>query len=355
MTDLKDCYKMYDTKSRKREIVCKKNIKLKYHYSDESSDEELITCGHRENTFTSQTSSAGELARPGKRIDFILYKLRDSSLHHFSKFYEYLSVINNEESLHNIFKHENNFLNCFPERMKINAKDSSGLSFSDHQPVVAKLNFSFQTKSFEDIIDESMKTHVLRVDRLEAEDDGNSWNVNDDPVQVNFQSNDSTKKVNFPSDSHKSNIQKLGAKLKQKLLEDIKSSNLKQIAYSMIPSSCHQPQPQYKRLNSSPLLHDIEDLLDIYTKQNKSNKFFLLVILLFTLAVGCLLAFLRVYLEWTYIELTLIATILFILFSICLVLTWLTYRQEMNAVYAIVNDIHKKKSFSNDGLISKEG
>ncbi|KAI1301959.1 Sphingomyelin phosphodiesterase 2 [Halotydeus destructor] len=96
-------------------------------------EDDLITCGHKSNCYTMSTQKSGGstlkdmVVKPtGKRIDFILYKLlQDSS-----------QAVPFDESHHM----------CLADRVHCEGKDPvTGLSFSDHQPVIVKLAIKKKT------------------------------------------------------------------------------------------------------------------------------------------------------------------------------------------------------------------
>lgn len=95
---------------------------------DTEVEEDLITCGHRSNSYTvSQskqvnTSIKDMVLKPtGKRIDFVLYKLLQNATSEAMPY----------DEQHHM---------CLADRVHCEGKDPvTGLSFSDHQPVVVKL------------------------------------------------------------------------------------------------------------------------------------------------------------------------------------------------------------------------
>ncbi|KAH7643744.1 neutral sphingomyelinase-like protein [Dermatophagoides farinae] len=209
LTDLNDCYKLLQIdQQQKRSLKCNNNNnnnsmdlttktstpnkrinKMKIQESSidhESSDEELTTCGHRDNTFTPQQNLKPD-EKAGKRIDFIFFKLRDSCSPSVSDHHRILHnrlndngistmdiLKNNMETIlpNDVIPSNNNliettpFLMCLPEKMNIVAKDITGLSFSDHQPVVAKLHFTWKT--IQDIVNESKDLDSALIQEIET-------------------------------------------------------------------------------------------------------------------------------------------------------------------------------------------
>lgn len=350
LTALNDCYKLG---VRKKSSMSKSSTPAtspvsgkfsfpKFECSDESSDEELITCGHKDNTFTA-APIPNSTSKTGKRIDFILYKVRDSSLHNIGKLYDFITMINNEESYGKFLKMENSFLTCSSESMRISAKDVSGLSFSDHQPVVSRLVLNMETKTYEDIIrsngslvhnDYADESNNYLDDVVAEEEDEEGGNDTEDGKNQNASHNNSL------GSTVRINLQKLGTKLRQRL------SALQQQS-----SSLHLP---YQRMNSSPLLGNIEELLAVYLEQNRPTRNYLRLVLVFLALVLFTMLSIKYFVEATSIEISLILLILVIVFLIILFLCLLTFRTEQNAIYAILNDIRKKNSFSRDGLLENE-
>lgn len=349
MTALNDCYKL---STRKKSSMSKSStpstspisaIAEKFNFpkfdcSDESSDEELITCGHKDNTFTA-APLPNATSKTGKRIDFILYKVRDSSLHNIGKLYDFITMINNEESYGKFLKMENSFLTCTSESIRISAKDVSGLSFSDHQPVVAKLVLNMETKTYEDII----RSNGSFVHTDYADESNNYLDeaiVEEDEANKTEDGENEHNSNNTLGNTVRINLQKLGTKLRQRL------STLQQQS-----SSFHLP---YQRMNSSPLLGSIEELLAVYLEQNRPTRNYLRLVLVFLALVLLTMLSIKYFVEATSIEISLILMILVIVFLIILFLCLLTFRTEQNAIYAILNDIRKKNSFSKDGLLDNE-
>lgn len=95
---------------------------------DTEVEEDLITCGHSSNSYTvSQSKSTSTSIRDivtkptGKRIDFILYKLLQNAT---------TTAVPVGEQHHM----------CLADRVHCEGKDPvTGMSFSDHQPVIVKL------------------------------------------------------------------------------------------------------------------------------------------------------------------------------------------------------------------------
>ena len=291
--------------------------RLKLHpCSDESSDEELITCGHKDNTFTNPKFVS---PKSSKRIDFIMYKLRDlckSNACHGEPNGECASRLGSST-----------FISCFPEQIKINAKDLSGLSFSDHQPVASKVNFLYHLQSYEE--------NQLEEGR---NSDKNGSPIESSDIELDVH-NGSEIKLN-KSDSKS----KRGSKLKQWKPSTPNTPSHQQLSLSQ---ATHNNKP-----SDSTLLHDIENLLSDYVNGNTLAKY-ILTTGLTLLAIVIFLVLLYFTFDLTFIEMILILIILLMVGIFCLFLRSVTQRHEMHAVKAILNDISKKKSFGTEyGLLA---
>lgn len=317
LTKLSDCYKQgnmgRETTYRKKEPVSKKpnrkfinknHLTRLYHCSDDSSDEELITCGHKDNTFTKPSLV---LAKSSKRIDFILFKLRDIHTNNDGH-----DECNNGDVTTRFTLSPSKQLTmlCQPEQMKINAKDVSGLSYSDHQPVAAKLNFVYYPKS--------------TVEEIESKNCDLDNNLPDDD-EMGFNLNKSQKKQSV--------------KLKPKYSQQLNRT----------PSFSNNGNNSVSSLE----LPDIEILLQNYINESTPLKHLLTVVLaLFIVVLIVLTIYLAV--DLTAIELTLLTIIMLIVSIFGLLLRFVTHRHEINAIKAILLDIGKKKLFNTDyGLLEE--
>lgn len=108
-------------------------LSLKGGLQDVTIDEDLITCGHHLNSYTVTTSRSTRTTSAidrdqmskctGKRIDFILFKLTQSC---------------SQCQIRDCSCNKSHY--CFGTRVECLGKDpSTGLSFSDHQPVSVRL------------------------------------------------------------------------------------------------------------------------------------------------------------------------------------------------------------------------
>lgn len=320
---MNDCYKFAD----------KSNSILNFDKFDDSS-EDLITCCHKENTFTPKPSL--ETQKSAKRIDFILFKVRDPNMINLLKWNE---SVNGSETL----KINYSIMLCYVEQIRVVSKDISGLSFSDHQPVAAKLNFNLING--QDFIKDIRDANEL--DRQSTKPDS----VNNSHIDMeNVKSKDHSES--------KFSILKVCSKLKQKTEEHLHSFQLKQMANNMLchPFSFSSSQPLYKRLKNSPLIQDIEEYLTEYLRKNNPSytHFLVLGILLFLITV-CLVIVLSFTIHLTAIETILICIIFIIIFIVVLLLKFINHRTEMNAVNAILNDIRNKRTFCPEyGLLESD-
>lgn len=341
LTGLRDCYKFERKKKpvrSKREStsngINNKNgtlgpnqshiSRLKYHTcSDESSDEELITCGHKENTFT----GANPNPKSSKRIDFILYKLRDKLSN--DSFFGDCSASDSCSSSSAPFSSISAYA-CRPVPLKINAKDTDGLSYSDHQPVAAYLKI--------------LKADLH--DQTIPEANGGAGGVSElNGSEMTSEQSTSGSKLNKSNNNNKS-----GAKLKSNGGGSGQWSSL----VAKGSSNSNSNYGLHSGLKLSPLLHDIESLLSDFINNSTMTKHVLTTGLVFLGAV-ILLAIVYFAFDLTAIEMVLISIILLIVCLFGLSLRFFTHRHEINAVKAILNDIARKKSFGTEyGLLASE-
>ncbi|RWS25155.1 neutral sphingomyelinase-like protein [Leptotrombidium deliense] len=143
MTNLTDSYGKYvnhgvcDLNDYKNSIITAKYF---------MEDADLITCGHRSNTFTTDDS--------GKRIDYIMYKLIQQQCDEDST---------TGETIDHFY--------CVSDRVECHGKDvDAGLSFSDHQPV------AIQVKLQSKLLESELKSSVSSVYSAETGIDTNSTN-----------------------------------------------------------------------------------------------------------------------------------------------------------------------------------
>lgn len=132
-------------------------------FEDTEVEEDMITCGHRSNTYTVvsscksvKTSKKGHIEKAtGKRIDFVLYRF----------------VQEPDVSLSiNEFHHM-----CHSTLLRCEGKDPmTGLSFSDHQPVIVNLMIKKRTKVLGGITDGSVLRNGFNDSGLDAGCDSTS-------------------------------------------------------------------------------------------------------------------------------------------------------------------------------------
>ncbi|XP_075588183.1 neutral sphingomyelinase isoform X4 [Dermatophagoides farinae] len=344
-------YKMLSMCILKTSTPNKRINKMKIQESSidhESSDEELTTCGHRDNTFTPQQNLKPD-EKAGKRIDFIFFKLRDSCSPSVSDHHRILHnrlndngistmdiLKNNMETIlpNDVIPSNNNliettpFLMCLPEKMNIVAKDITGLSFSDHQPVVAKLHFTWKT--IQDIVNES-------------KDLGNNHHHSDNKQFMNNnmdeELNSSLIETTIGSSSSSSN--------------DIKCLTSSKLISKFRRKECYlalrEHQPMYKKIKDSALIQEIETLLTTYVdKFRPSFNYTLITVLVMVIMFILILMLFKFIISLTIIETILMSLIIMIIASIGLLLKFITHRTEINAIKAILNDIQRKKTFHPD-------
>lgn len=352
MTELKDCYKNELSLKKKPKVEATGNHHHHHHKpgkktrlevlkhleckSEASSDEDLITCYHKENTFTPKQSP--QMEKFAKRIDFLLYKLRDQNLCKFIKDMKHLCECSNEkekEELINRMKSDHTKLMlCSIEQIRIVAKDISGLSFSDHQPVVAKFNMSVKKSSdlFNEIYNNSIASGY------------NSSESSDESSSTESRHTDNSDKVIVNRDL-KTNLLRFGNRLRQKITED----HLKplQTVVNMLQNQFFgTKEANYRKLKNQLLIHDIEELLAHYHDRNVSFfKYYFAFLFLVAMFLLVILTGVSIYVKLSTFEVILITLILLLVVTVCLMVKFITHRTEMNAVYAILSDIRKKRTF----------
>lgn len=311
LTDLNDCYKILSQKETKKDNSLNnnnndnnnslKNIrkpKVKDlmengTFDIESSDDEVATCGHHENTFTPPQNIKAGIC--GKRIDFIFFKAKEK----LNYFENRTNIKYNDLKCKDSTGNGNNLRNvtclqCVPEKVTIVAKDVSGLSFSDHQPVVVKLLLSSKS---DDIF---ASENVSNFDASPEQDDN--------------------------LDDIKCSVSKLEMKRKRQSIDE-------------------WSQPLCERWKNSQLIQEIECLLSSYIDKFKpSFKYDFIVSTLILMIFAILLGILNYYytIPLTFTEIFLMIVIVTILTGMGLLLKFITNRTEINAVKAILNDFHKR-------------
>lgn len=343
--------------------------RLKYHTcSDESSDDELITCGHKENTFT----GANPNPKSSKRIDFILYKLRDKLTNDFfgdcsaafttttTTSADLCSTFSSSSSTSTSAPSSGNSaasagppslsFACRPDPLKITAKDISGLSYSDHQPVAAHLKL---VKVVELEVNNSSSSSSSLKEVLAAGGDGGS-SSSSGSSQLNHSHSHSeseqvaSSKLNKSHHHNNNNNSHLHNKNNNKSKS---SGQWTSLGKQSSPTSASSSSNLHGRKPLSPLLHDIEKLLSDFINASSLAKHVLLVAVVLALAAGTLFA-VTFALSLTAIEAVLLGIILLIVCLFAFFLRFVTHRHEVNAVKAILNDITKKKSFGTEyGLL----
>jgi hypothetical protein len=353
-------------------------------HDDELSDDDLITCGHRDNAYTRRpinlkTSGA-------KRIDFILFKLIDK-------------VKNKKVDENKAFG--DNYVNndsfdciesslCKVEHIRFCAKDESGLSFSDHQPVVAKLNICTFV-SMTTIASDNSNSEINFVEQNNALHERNAINaIEGESVSVitgNKRANLENKTCQLYGDGHnKANklheMSRIGSygdgthnsknelcfnedsdkfeeiglltgkpKLMSNILLEVTETaskvskagplQLKQIASNAIKSKIDP-----KIVDKSNLLEQTKCLLENYVMENQLTLSYCLCLS----GTAIVSIFLLIYALLMLITMTIIETIFLVLIitmTICLAafLKFLSHLHEKNAVKAVLNDI-KMGTFS---------
>lgn len=289
----------------------------------------MITCGHKENTFT----GANPNPKSSKRIDFILYKLRDK-LSNDSFFGDCSAFASDSCSSSSAAFSSISAYACRPVPLKINAKDTDGLSYSDHQPVAAYLKI-FKADLHDQTIPEA---------------NGNGGGVGSELTESEMTSEQPSSNSKLNKSNNNNN--KSSGKLKSNGGGSGQWSSL--VAKGSSNSSSNYGLHNHSGLKLSPLLHDIESLLSDFINNSTMTKHVLTTGLVFLGAI-ILLAIVYFAFDFTAIEMVLISIILLIVCMFGLSLRFFTHRHEINAVKAILNDIARKKSFGTEyGLLASE-
>jgi hypothetical protein len=351
-------------------------------HDDELSDDDLITCGHRDNAYTRRpinlkTSSA-------KRIDFILFKLidkvKDKKIDEFKPFED--NYANNDS-----FDCIESSL-CKVEHIRFCAKDESGLSFSDHQPVVAKLNictFVSMTTITRDNsnseLDLMEQTNVLQERNAINATEGDSVSVITGNKRANLENKtrelyggghnkenklhemsrigsygDGTHKneLCFNEDSDK--FEEIGLLTgKPKLMSNIllevaetasKVSKAGPLQLKQIASNAIKSKMDPKIVDKNNLLEQTKCLLENYVMENQFTLSYCLCIFGTAIVSICLLIYaLLLLITMTIIETIFLVLIIIMSIFLAAFLKFLSHLHEKNAVKAILNDI-KMGTFS---------
>ncbi len=382
LTGLNDCYKF---KSRVTDVMgagdCLSKDQTLFHDLHDDSDDDLITCGHRDNAYTPRHINPKN--NGAKRIDFILFKLIDKmknkKVDEYKAFGEYYASNDSFDCIENSL--------CKVEHIRFCAKDESGLSFSDHQPVVAKLNICTFSSVTTIISDNSISelncaepTNVLHERNAINVIEGESVSVITGNKRVNLEKTcelfgDGHNKENklheisrigsngdginknelcFNEDSDK--FDEIGLLTgKRKLMSNIllevtetasKVSKTGPLQLRQIASNAIKSKMDPKIADKNNLLEQTKCLLDNYVMQNQLTLSYCLCLSGTAIVSICLL----IYALLMLITMTIIETIFLVLIitmTICLAafLKFLSYLHEKNAVKAILNDI-KMGTFS---------
>ncbi|KAI7697378.1 Sphingomyelin phosphodiesterase 2 [Sarcoptes scabiei] len=373
LTDLNDCHKPIAKKPSSRSITDRlprkdlltntviQNYRIAelkaQDLSDDSSDEELITCGHRENTFTPQQNIKMD-KKSGKRIDFIFYKLRNSINHHHHHSHRHHSVVSkdgiDDDTDQDSSEKKSKILHCDAEKIAVIAKDVTGLSFSDHQPVVAKLLFTWKSAPRKQRNENASTTLAMKMSNYKTNVKSNHQN-NDksSDIKLTTETNHHSANSNGLDDHHQNDEDDDQRKKSQQIsaIDEMKSEKSMQLfadTNEKLNNSCRKYLNKTSISNKNNcddryLIHEIENLLSIYIDKYKpSFKYSFFSISLIIVLCLLLLIALRLTIELTLTETFLMAIIFIIITTGFLFLKFFTHRTEMNAIKAILNDIHKK-------------
>ncbi|CAG2117581.1 unnamed protein product, partial [Medioppia subpectinata] len=326
-----------------------KHNQLVRDHSDSETDDEYHTCGHRDNKFTDDCS--------GKRIDFLLYRFSDYAINSsYNEVIAETNAVSLEDDL------------CGVEYMNVHCKDTTGLSFSDHQPVVAQFKIKSSdmksgSRSAESGADNPMANNLSTLSdnyliggNKEANISSNGCgSTHHRKVHEKRFSGETGEGIdcNESVDTEYNKTDKMGLlsgkpKLKSNVLLELAESaskfsksgrplQLKHMASNALKS--RQQSNSSKRQS----LENVKCLLEDYVTQNQLSFKYFVFTSLFLFIIICLLASTL----WTFLQIAVIEVVfLTILLSITPMfvnfIKFLNTRQEINAIKAIIDDMDKQ-------------
>ncbi|XP_054160194.1 sphingomyelin phosphodiesterase 2-like [Oppia nitens] len=338
LLELKDCFK-FRTKTMADNVFAAAGDSLTNDYTDsEMSDDEFHTCGHRDNTYTEKNTN-------GKRIDFILYRLTDSvynknneliSESHFEPFGKYFCV----------------------EHHMVHSKDESGMSFSDHQPVVAQ--FTIRLTDISSDLKSNSNTNTVNENHCNGNNTHNGVNGNNGNCMAKGGGCVQYRKVHerrgsggMGDQSHtykemdSSDVKGLlscKSKLKSNILLETATKMVKNGPLQLKHIASNAIRSKYginsgKRLTLERVRHQ----LDVYVADNQLTlKSFVYLFLLFLLFLCFFIWIITMAVNVSILEASLLILLLSVFAFVCLFFKFLASRQEKNAIKAIINDIDKE-------------
>ena len=290
------------------------------------SDDEHHTCGHRDNIFTPKHEI-------GKRIDFILFRLFDRK-------------IDSNESLAKKL--------CEVKHQTISCKDENGLSFSDHQPVVAlfKIRCSEQKTTSRRIDDsDNQSKHELSDEKTNSNDEKVSMASGNEKTNcllsrrvLNGGGSLFEKKLHEKSGDGIHLAQDSKPKLKLNILPKVtesgKIAKTGPLQLKHMASNAILLRLQSISSNREQYLEITKHLLQDYINENQLTlKLFLFVLLSYLMILSLIGYSLSVFTLMTKTGIFLSTFFLSIVFFLGSFLKLLSSRHEKNAIKSIVNDI----------------
>ena len=334
LTQLNDCYYFRSNLTKiTNGIEGGDSLRRNSDLDSDMTDDEFHTCGHRDNTYKAKEE-------PSKRIDFILFRL-------FDKIESPIKSVANETK-RNI---------CKVEHMTIVCKDESGMSFSDHQPVVAL----FKLKCFDikdeikrcETSEEEIKEECIDQNIESKEQSGHLVSVNTGKRRIcatrhsvgdgaygfdNLHDNNGDGNGQGTSKSDRTGL--LSAKLKSNVLPEVIESNASRKSHSKnghLRRGVTKMKPTRKQL-----LEETKTLLEDYVIENRwTRRYFFIILIVVMALISFLISTLLVWAQMskfsTFVSILVITIVtLFMAF-----LKFLSSRTEKNAIKAILNEIEK--------------
>lgn len=310
-THLVDCYSNR-LRPKNKFFIDKKNEEKASSESEYETDDEYKTCGHPENSFTPPILSD----KSKQRIDFIMFKFLNPSCP------EYKSRNSRENGF---VPHSNCSCNdmCIVERMQCSSKDQSGMSFSDHQTVAAKITMSFANSNLNMLCDANGKVSNEALfdiggDRLESKESKH--------LALNSPQVLSTFPISIDIKTCKRPLQLM--------------NSIKRNLNSCVTSS--EPIPVQ-------LLANTKSLLQRYAKDAKQIKNEFVITYFIATILTLILSMVLIWFDYVHTTSILyIWTIFFLVSFVALLLNDLSSRCEHNAIHAVIKEITQDLNFSKD-------
>lgn len=323
---MRDCY-YFRTNSTKVSNGVEGGDYKRNDMDSDLTDDEYHTCGHRDNTYKAPTE-------PSKRIDFILFRLFDKI----------------ESSAKRV---------CKVEHLSIVCKDESGMSFSDHQPVVAlfklkcfdvnkiKRDDSSDEENTEECIEQNTNRDTESKDQSVCVSSGNQrrncakhYSVGDgsngcDQLHESFgDGGDGCRRVSSVYHRADKNIN-------THVLPEAKNGHLNHTHNNGNNRLLRKRNAKLKPTRKQ-LLAETKALLEEYVRENRWTLKYFMINLMFSMAVMSLLMYaLLIWAQMTKFATFVSVLVLIIVTLFMAFLKFLSSRTEKNAIKAILNEIEK--------------